>query len=238
MEILNRRPYQAEEASLRIDAYLDLLGDDKTINFLNAVPDDDESHEPVVPIRVTLVCVAFEFPPKDDADDHRQWKQMVTTQTLVKEMLMVMMDSNHCRDTLVVGNYIYGIFSTPFKTQIDEMLETIAKVNSARDLVVMKLKGKGIEAPKLRIGADYGSVLRTTFRTQDGKPHYMWNGTRFKQLAILVEQQMNEDKEIVVTERFKQNLKEDYQKYMMAQDGKYMANVRNIALKKWVEEHE
>lgn len=231
------KPYLAEEASLRIDSYLDLLGDDKTINFLNAVPDAEENHDSAVPIRVTIVCVAFEFPPKGDSDVDRQWKQMVATQTLVQEMLMVMKDSIHCCDRLVVGNYIYGIFSTPFKTQIDDVLETLAKLNSANDLVAMKLKGKEIETPKLRIGADYGSVLRTTSKTEEDSD-YLWNGTRFKHLTELVERQMKEEEDIVVTERFRQNLKDDYKKYLLARDGKYVANVRNVTLKKWIEEHE
>lgn len=237
MEAFNKL-YQAEEASLRIDSYLDLLGEDKNIKFLNAVPATDEDHELAVPIRVTVVCVAFEFPHKDDSDVTRQWKQMVATQILVKEMLMVMMDSSHCCDTLVVGNYIYGIFSTPFKPQIDEILETLAKMNSANDLVAIKLKRKGIDTPRLKIGADFGPVLRTSFISMEDKRIYNWNGTRFKQLANLVDQQMDEDKQIIVTERFKQNLKVEYQKYMIPKDGIYVSKVRNIALKKWIDEHE
>lgn len=237
MEIINKT-YQADEASLRIDAYLDLLGEEKSISFLNAVPSEEESKDPAVAVRATVVCVAFDFQPIDDTDEHHQWKQMVATQTLVKEMLMVMMDSSHCKDTLVVGNYIYGIFSTPFKTQIDEILETIAKLNSARDLVAMKLKSKGIETPKLRIGADYGSLLRTTLKIEEKSNNYMWNGTRFRHLTELVERQMKEEEDIVVTERFRQNVKDDYKKYLLDRDGKYVANVRNVALKKWIEEHE
>lgn len=236
MKIIHK-PYLADEASLRIDAYLDLLGEDKTINFLNAVPDDEENSDPVVAIRVTLVCVEFDFPINDESDEHRQWKQMVATQTLVRELLKVIMDSSHCREIKVVGNYIFGIFSTPFKLQIDEILETLAKVNSVRDLVALKLNGKNIGTPRMRIGADYGSVLRMSY-SKDEEPTYLWNGTRFKHLAALVDKQLEEDEDIVVTGRFKQNLKEDYQKYMVAKDGNYVANVRNIALKKWIEEHE
>lgn len=237
MEVINK-PYQAEEASQRIDSYLEMLGKDKTISFLNAVPDMDENREPAIPVRVTIVCVAFEFPPKDDGNENRHWKQMVATQALVKEMLMVMMDSTHYCDTIVVGNYIYGIFSTPFKTQIDEMLETLAKINSSKDLVAMKLRVKGIEAPKLKIGADFGAVLRTSITLRENERCFSWNGTRFKLLERMVDQQMNEDKDIVVTERFKQNLKKEYQEYMMPQNENYVANVRNIAIKKWIEEHE
>ena len=237
MDITNK-PYQADEASLRIDAYLDMLGEDNSVNFLNAVPGVDENTEPAVAIRVTLVCVEFDFPDKDDSDNNRQWKQMVATQTLIRELLMVLMDSFHCREIKVVGNYIYGIFSTPFKSQIDEVLETLAKVNSVKDLVSLKLKGKGIKSPKMKIGADYGSVLRTTFRKEENQTIHLWNGTRFKHLAALVERQMEEDEDIVVTGRFKQNLKEEYQKYMIAKEDKYVANVKNIALKKWIEDHE
>lgn len=237
MDITNK-PYQADEASLRIDAYLDMLGEDNSVNFLNAVPGVDEKIDPAVAIRVTLVCVEFDFSDKDDSDNNRQWKQIVATQTLIRELLMVMMDSSHCRDINVVGNYIYGIFSTPFKSQIDEVLETLAKVNSVRDLVSLKLNGKGIKSPKMKIGADYGAVLRTTFKKDDDQPIHLWNGARFKHLADLVDCQMEEDEDIVVTGRFKQNLKEEYQKYMIAKDEKYVANVKNIALKKWIEEHE
>lgn len=236
MEIIHK-PYLADEASLRIDAYLDLLGEDKTINFLNAVPDDEDNSDPVVAIRVTLVCVEFDFHIDDESDEFRQWKQMVATQTLVRELVMVMMDSNHCRDIKVIGNYIYGIFSTPFKLQIDEVLETLAKVNSVRDIVALKLKGKNIATPRMKIGADYGSVLRLTYKKEE-IPTYLWNGTRFKHLTALVDRQMDEEEDIVVTGRFKQNLKEDYQKYMIAKNENYVANVRNIALKNWVEEHE
>lgn len=234
------KPYLADEASQRIDSYLDKLGEDKTIDFLNSVPSTDDNMDPVSAIRVTLVCVEFEFlsKDKDGSDENRQWKQMVATRTLVGELLMVMMDSNSCRDIEVVGNYIYGIFSTPFKSQVDEVLETLAKVNSVRDLVALKLNGKGIEAPKMRIGADYGTVLRTTVKQEKDEFDHLWNGTRFKHLSALVDRQMEDDEDIVVTERFKKNLKEDYRKYMIAKNGKYVANVRNIALKKWIEEHE
>lgn len=237
MKVINKQ-YLADEASLRIDAYLDLLGEDKTINYLNSVPIFDESTEPAVAIRVTIVCVEFSFYPKDDSEENRQWNQMVGTQAFVNEMLMVMMDSSYCQDVTVVGTYIFGVFSTPFKTQIDELLETLAKINSVSDLVAKKLNEKGIKAPKVRIGADYGSVLHTSCRLSEETNEYFWNGTRFKHLADLVDQQMNEEEVIVVTEIFWQNVKDDYKKYLIAKDGKYVANVKNVVLKKWMEEHE
>lgn len=66
---------------------------------------------------------------------------------------------SECREVDIIGDCVSGIFETPTKDNIENMLSMIGLINSIVDVLNYKLKIRKYTPIKVGIGAFYGRVL-------------------------------------------------------------------------------
>lgn len=228
MKIVNRR-YVSDEAAERIDKYIDGFVEGEMEEIGSQIPVLYDIVEPMIAVKAAVVCVKYLG---------EKYVGRINTCILVSETLAVFRDSKLCKDAVSVGEYILGFFDTPYKTNVDELIETVAKINSVKDLVQNRLENRSLFMPKVCIAVEYGTCLVNNYKSDGEVPFISWHGESVGNAMKLADKFMEEDGDIVITPIVRNNLKNDYQNYFRALKDNYVANIRNIAIRDWVNEHQ
>lgn len=77
----------------------------------------------------------------------------------ISEVVAVMNGYSECREVDIVGDCVSGVFETPTRTTLQNILGLIASINSLIDVLNYKLEQRGYTPIKVGIGASYGRVL-------------------------------------------------------------------------------
>ncbi len=154
--------------------------------------------------------------------------------TITKAVYIALAENTRCKDIFSLGNYIIGIFNSPFKSDIDSALDSVGKVKALFNLV-NKVYGQSLQSPlTCGIGMSYGKVLM--IKSLDGeRPQYAWSGEAVSDATRLSEKASVEDR-VCASFSIYNNLKEDYQKLFSKAllEGHYEATPVNIAMNKWI----
>lgn len=228
MKIVNRR-YVSDEAADRIDKYIDGLAEGEKEEIGSQIPVLYDIVEPMYAMKAAVVCVKY------IRDEH---VGRINTCILISEILAVYRDSKLCKDAATVGEYILGFFDTPYKTNVDELIETVAKINSVKDLVQNRLAKRGLLMPRVCIAVDYGTCLINNYQSDAEVPFISWHGESVGNTMRLADDYMYEDGDIVISPIVRNNLKNEYQNYFRTLKDNYVANIKNIAIRDWVNEHQ
>jgi class 3 adenylate cyclase len=77
----------------------------------------------------------------------------------ISESVAILNGSSECSEIDIVGDSVAGIFNTPYKSSIDGVFGTAARINSLIEILNCKLKKRGIDPIRAGIGIDYGRAL-------------------------------------------------------------------------------
>lgn len=77
----------------------------------------------------------------------------------LSECVAVMNGDSNCREIFINGDCVSGIFSTPYKTNINEAFSAAARLNSVTKLLNWRLEQKGYTTFRCGIGMAYGRAL-------------------------------------------------------------------------------
>jgi class 3 adenylate cyclase len=78
----------------------------------------------------------------------------------ISEMVAIMNGSSQAREINIVGDCVWGVFNTPWKSHIDEVFSVAARANSLVQVLNYKLEKAGYSTPiKSGIGMSYGRAL-------------------------------------------------------------------------------
>jgi len=77
----------------------------------------------------------------------------------LSECVAVMNGDSHCREIFINGDCVSGVFSTPYKSDIDDIFSTAARLNSATEILNWRLERKGYTNFRCGIGMAYGRAL-------------------------------------------------------------------------------
>ncbi len=204
-----------------------LLGNEEIKDYPNIGEIDDWSvfDKGIVNVSVVSVCI--------DWSDTRRLTDRVT---ITKAIYDAFCEHSKCKDVISLGEFIVAIFDTPFKTDIDAVLNCVGKINA-----VFNLEDKVYERPTndkfvRGVGMCYGkSLLMKSLGGDD--PKYCWNGEAIN-MAIKLSKEAKSDgiRKVYASYTIYNNLKGDYQK-MFTRDSLenyYKADPVNIALDKWI----
>ena len=64
------------------------------------------------------------------SDEHRRPKLAKLYRSYISEIVAIMNGDVNCAEINIVGDCVSGIFNTPYRYQIDSVLETAAKISS------------------------------------------------------------------------------------------------------------
>lgn len=77
----------------------------------------------------------------------------------ISEAIAVINSNAACREVIINGDCVSGIFNTPYKSDINGVFETAAMLNSMMAVLNWKFENKGYTPIKCGIGMDYGTAL-------------------------------------------------------------------------------
>ncbi|MEU2617563.1 adenylate/guanylate cyclase domain-containing protein [Streptomyces sp. NPDC007157] len=93
-------------------------------------------------------------------DKYKRPKLAKLYRAYISEMVAIMNGSEQAREINIVGDGVWAVFNTPYKSNIDEVFSVIAQCNSLVKVLNHKLGKAGYSEPiSVGIGAAYGRAL-------------------------------------------------------------------------------
>ena len=159
----------------------------------------------------------------------------------ISEVVALLNGNQDCREINIHGDSVWGIFNTRYKSDIDDVFSTAAKISSIIDLINCRLQKSGIEPITVGIGLDYGRALMIKAGYKgSGINDVIWMGDVVNHAAKLCGygNKTSDDYEFMVSSAFQQNLNDDNKKLLTYNHnrGCYHGNVINTYINNWIEE--
>ena len=161
---------------------------------------------------------------------------------LVKLMLLdIFRDNSDCLDVICMGRSFCGIFQTLLKSNIDGLIDTMAKLNAALTVLDMKLSEKYKIHVMGNCGCDFGELFRIRSSYKDSaeeKVFESWHGAPLNMAIIFSEHARKNDKNgTIISENVRSNIKDEYKKFFEHYDDAlcgYWASLVDSDMFKWV----
>lgn len=162
--------------------------------------------------------------------------------SFISEMVAVLNDSVSVREVNIVGDCVWAVYNTPYKTDIDDVFSTAAKANTLKDLLNAELARKNYEALSFGIGADWGRALMIKAGHKgSGLNEVVYMGDVVNRAAHLAHEAGRQGRHpIWVGESFAGNLNDHNSALLAASYSYSLGNYRsgsvvNVAMNDWIE---
>ena len=197
--------------------------------------------------KAAVVCVKVIFNhPNLSSKAVKQRNDIIKAYRIIdKVMYDIFRDNDRCVDVLHVGHYYIGIFYAPQTIGIDNVLDTMGKLNAALSMLDIKFKKNLSMSLSGMIAADFGEIIHS----MDLTPYESWQGTPINNAIALcndIYSKGNDYNEVtLITDSIKINLKEEYAKFFDTEWSStnssiksYKGYVVNTAMYNWVKENQ
>ncbi|MGO8806021.1 MAG: adenylate/guanylate cyclase domain-containing protein [Candidatus Bathyarchaeia archaeon] len=135
----------------------------------------------------------------------------------VSEVFAVINGNPKCAEINLAGDFVWGIFDTPWSENIDELFSTGAKISSVIDIMNYKFKKNNLKEITIGIGISYGKalVLKTGYK-HSSVSEVIWLGDVVKEASKLASYGNKEsaDRETMVSELVYYNLSDENKKML------------------------
>lgn len=163
--------------------------------------------------------------------------------SFISECVSIMNAQDSCREVNIQGDCVWGIFNTPFKADIEQLVEMMAKLSSLINILNYKLQEKKYSTYMVGIGADYGRALMIKAGYKgSGINDVVYMGDVVNRASHLsgFGNETYFDKTIMVSPAIYGNLSEGYQKYFNwnANHQCYHAGIINTEMDEWIKKQE
>ena len=235
----NHRSYDFNTSLARIDGYLDA---------------NDNSYEEVkeIPSRDKLTfsngfyiehCVALFVDIRESttlADRYTRPRLAKIYRSYISEVVAIMNGSSKCAEINIVGDGVYGIYSTPYKADIDEVFSCAAKIQSIIDILNWKLSKRSIDPIRCGIGIDYGRLLMVKAGySGSGINEVVWMGSAVNRAAHLSHFGNRDfgDQPMMISSVVRDNLNEHNASLLNYNYSRscYHGYVINVAMNEWLQ---
>lgn len=238
--MIDHNNYNAEIASLNIKRqFLSRLENEKTHELENIPNFKYLLRNQCNVFKATVICIRLEFLEDYNLDDKNYIYKI-----LMSEIINAMGDDHDCIDYLIVGDFLFGVYYTPMKENMDNLIDNIGKINSTVDLFKQITNLTNI---KILITAEYGLVRFIDLNSKNANSYsrtsnYQWFSNlfavlihRIKDISIL---SLNKRLENVYINKFiYDNLYPEYQKLFKVshwfKEPIYVGNPINTQMSNW-----
>ena len=239
MEVTNHISYDIDKSAERIDEILSSgNGNYEDKSYLPSRSSLTYTNGFYVDVTALFIDIVGS---SDMTDEHRRPVLAKTYRSFISECTAIMNAESICKEINIHGDCVWGVFETPYKSDINTVFDVSAKLNSIIKILNYKLRKKGYTEITVGIGMDYGRALMVKAGySGSGLNDVIWMGDVVNSASHLSgEAGRNGRKPIVVSSCIYGNLKEDYQKLLTDYEWntKYEGNVINIEMDEWYQEH-
>ena len=224
-------PYILEDASDRIENILNMVLSD--VNLSDKLPtSDDLKIQSVRYAYGSVVCVKYEI-----TNNNTTYK-MILMRLIASEFYNILKSHEGITNITVVGDTLIALYDTPLKSDIDKLLEIVAKLNAITKFFNFKIPfiNNGRSSLKVKIAMHYSSlsICPLGYSFEDSND-ICYMGDALTKTKKMVESSDDKDRNtIFVTQTLYNNLKKDYQAFFSKCDkNTYSSDVINTAINSW-----
>lgn len=174
-------------------------------------------------------------------DKHKRPVLAKIYRSFISEMVALMNGEANSREVNIHGDCVWGVYETPFKTDIDAAFSLAARVCSLVDVLNYKLEKKGYEQISVGVGMDYGRALMILAGYKgSGIKDVIWMGDVVNNASHLCNEANSGlfDSRLFLSNVIYNNLNDANQK-LCTKDSRrdiYQANVVNTKMNNWLKE--
>lgn len=159
--------------------------------------------------------------------------------TYISELVAILKNHPKINEISIEGDCVWGIFDTPYKSDINELFDTGARVSSLIDVLNIKYRKRGYSELTVGIGIAYGkSLLVKSGYKGSGINEVVWLGNLVSKAAELCSfgNKSWGDNEMMVSEAIYSNLNDNNKKLLSWSQERqcYHGNVINLSMNEWV----
>lgn len=179
----------------------------------------------------------------DMTNEHKRPTLAKIYRSFISECVALINSSILSKEININGDCVWGVFETPYKSDIDEVFSIAAELNSLVEILNYKFKKKGYDTIKVGIGLDYGRALMVKAGySGSGLSDVIWMGDVVNQACHLANKANREGREIILLGNvlylnLSSENKEFCNCYYDFSDSYYGADVINVAMNDWYLEH-
>lgn len=163
-----------------------------------------------------------------------------------KVMYDIFRDNDSCVDVLHVGHYYIGVFYAPQTINIDNVLDTMGRLNAALSILDIKFKKNLDMSLGGVMAADFGEIMYS----KGLAPYESWQGIPLNNVIALCDEVYSKDKKeydgvTLISDSIKINLKEEYAKFFNTELSStehtiksYKGYVVNTGMYNWVKQNQ
>ena len=176
-------------------------------------------------------------------DEHRRPTLAKMYRAFISECTALMNASDLCKEININGDCVWGVFETPYKSQVDSVFSIAAQLNSLIEILNYKLEKKGYSTISVGIGMDYGRALMVKAGySGSGLNDVIWMGDVVNSACHLANKAGRNGKQpVVVSSVVYSNLNEHNQGivYETTIDGStvYHGYIYNVPMREWYDDN-
>jgi len=230
----NIKPYDVANSAKRIDAILALSND--LLEESNTIPKREKlTYTNGFYVNCTALFADIRG-STDLTDAHRRPRLAKLYRSFLSETVALVNSNEHCAEVNIIGDCVSAIFDTPYKSGIESVFSTAAKLAVLVKILNYKLDKAGIQQIQVGIGMAYGRALMIQAGlTGTGINDVVWMGDVVNSASNLsAKAYENGTGPIVVSNVVYSNLNEHSQSLLRSRfGGGYSGDFVDVGMNEW-----
>ena len=234
--------YKVEDSASRMDDILDASDNDYEDNGSSIPSREKLTYNNGYYVNVTAVFIDIVNSSKL-TDWHKRPTLAKMYRAFLSECVAIMNSWKMCKEININGDCVWGVFETPLKSDIDNIISVAAQLNSMINILNYKLKKKQYDIINVGIGIDYGRALMVKAGySGSGINEIVWMGDVVNTACHLANKAGRIfRKTIIVTENIYCNLNDDNKdllsSYIDGQVVRYEGDIIRTDMEDWYKEN-
>lgn len=237
MESNHTMSYDVEKSSKRMDDILNASDNDycdkKSLPLRSSLTFKNGYYVNVTSLFIDIVGSS------DMTDEHRRPTLAKMYRAFLSECVAIMNSEYNCKEISINGDCVWGVFDTPYNSDILKVISVSANLNSMIKILNYKLRKKGYSEISVGIGIDYGRALMVKAGySGSGINDIIWMGDVVNSACHLCNKAGRDYREvIIISETVYEKLDEDTKElFSMYWDGltiRYEGSIVNKVMDDW-----
>lgn len=234
--------YKVEDSASRMDDILDVNDNDYEDNK-NDIPSRNKlTYKNGYYVNVTALFIDIVDSSKL-TDGNRRPTLAKMYRAFLSECVAIMNSWEMCKEININGDCVWGVFETPKKSDIDDVISVSAQLNSMIKILNYKLKKKKYDTISVGIGIDNGRALMVKAGySGSGINEIVWMGDVVNTACHLANKAGRGIRNrIIVTEQIYSNLNDEHKEMLSSYtDGtttRYEGNIFRTSMENWYKEN-
>lgn len=234
--------YKVEDSASRMDDILDANDNDYEDNK-NDIPSRNKlTYKNGYYVYVTALFIDIVDSSKL-TDGNRRPTLAKMYRAFLSECVAIMNSWEMCKEININGDCVWGVFETPKKSDVDDVISVAAQLNSMIKILNYKLQKKEYDTISVGIGIDYGRALMVKAGySGSGINEIVWMGDVVNTACHLADKAGRGIRNrIIVTEQIYSNLNDEHKEMLSSYtDGtttRYEGNIVRTSMENWYKEN-